>query len=200
MEMSIGDINKMVKTINDINPSKMILDSHADFAVAGLGVAKMKAFTTNTFSEPVAEMVMKTYNQKVTEEINKKDSEIAHSKESSRKNNFIERYLKGDSPELESKKNTNNSVDPYFRLDSMFRGSAKEAIFKQFSEIDVSDFDKSQKDYNKAVSEFEKIMRQWENKRGYSLSSKEQLSNGLKISAAYETVDGYIGLGIDSEI
>ncbi len=199
MEMSIGDINKMVKTINDINPSKMILDSHADFAVAGLGVAKMKAFTTNTYSEPVAEMIMKTYNQKVTEEINKNDVEILRSKKSSKKNNFIERYLKGNSPELESKKNTNNSVNPYFKLDSQFKGSAKETIFKQFSEINISNIDKSKEDYDKAVIEFEKIMKQWEEKRGYGLSSREVLSNGLKISAAYETLDGYIGLGIDSE-
>lgn len=199
-EMSISEINKMVKTINDINPSKMILDSHADFAVAGLGVAKMKAFSVNTFSKPVSEMVMKMYNQKVTEEINKNDSEIAQSKKSSKKNNFIERYLKGNSPELASKKNDNNSVDPYYKLDSLFKGSAKEAIFKQFSEIDITSNNKSKEDYDKAVLGFEKIMKQWEEKRGFVLSSREILSNGLKISAAYETLDGYIDLGnIDSE-
>ncbi len=194
--MSIGELNKVVKTINDINPSKMTLDAHADFAVTGLGVAKMKAFTANSFSAPVAEMLMKTYNQKVTEEINKNDTEIEQSKKTTKKNSFIERYLKSDSPEIEKKKSNNNSVDPYFKLDSRFKGSAKEEIFNQFSNIDISSIDKSKEGYDKAVVQFEKIMKKWEQKRGYTLSSLDVLSNNLKISAAYEEIDGYISLGL----
>lgn len=192
--ISIGELNKVVATINDINPLKMILDSHADFAVSGLGVAKMKAFTTNSFSEPVAEMLMKTYNQKVSEEINKNDLEIELSKKTTKKNTFIERYLNGDSPEIKSKKEKNNTEDPYYKLDSKFKGSAKEEIFNQFSKIDVSNIDKSKGDYDKAVFEFQMNMKKWEHSRGYKLSSKDTLSNRLKISAAFEGLDEYISL------
>jgi hypothetical protein len=53
VEMSIGDINKMVATINDINPSKMILDSHADFAVAVvLNLYFIKRYTGFTLNIP----------------------------------------------------------------------------------------------------------------------------------------------------
>jgi hypothetical protein len=193
VEMSIGELKKTVATINDINPSKMILDSLADFAVAGLGVAKMNAFSYNSFSEPVADMIMKTYNNKVNEEITGNDQEIEQSKKISTKNDFLEKYLKGDSPELEIKKNNNNnSVDPYFKLDSKFKGSAKEEIFNMFSKINVTNIDISKLDYDKAVAEFEKIISQWESKRGYALSTKEVRSNELRVSSAYEALDNYI--------
>lgn len=197
--ITVGELNKMVATINDINPSKMMLDAHADFAVTGLGVAKMKAFAINSFSKPVAEMVMKTYDQKVAEEIGKNDDKIELSKKSKKKNNFIERYLRGDSPEIKSKKDNNQSVDPYFKLDSKFKGSAKEDIFNLFSKIDISSNEKSKEDYDLAVSEFEKIMKKWEQKRGYALSSRDVLSNSLKISAAFEELDGYIGLALENK-
>lgn len=193
VEMSIGELKKTVATINDINPSKMILDSLADFAVAGLGVAKMNAFTYNSFSEPVADMIMKTYNNKVNEEITGNDERVEQSKKVSTKNNFLEKYLKGDSPELDIKKNNNSSVDPYFKIDSKFKGSAKEEIFNMFSKINAASIDKSKQDYDKAVAGFEKTISLWESKRGYALSAKEVRSNELRISSAYEALDTYIG-------
>jgi hypothetical protein len=192
VEMSIGELNKTVATINDINPSKMILDSLADFAVAGLGVAKMNAFSYNSFSKPVADMLMETYNDKVNEEISGNDAKIAQSKKTSAKNDFIEKYLKGDSPEIVSKKNNNNSVDPYFKLNSRFKGSAKEEIFNIFSKINNKNIDASKQDYDKAVGEFEKIIHEWENKRGYALSGREVRSNELRISSAFEALDSFL--------
>ena len=197
--ITIGELNKAVSTINDINSPHMILDSHADFAVAGLGVAKMKAFTTNSFSEPVAEMLMKTYNQKVSEEIDKNDAEIEQSKKKVQKTTFIERYLNGDSPQIKRNKDNNSSEDPYFKLDSKFRGSAKEEIFNLFSSISSSDVEKSKEDYEDAVVSFQSIMKKWEQNRGYALHPKDTLSNSLKLSAAFGLLDDYISLGMEKK-
>ncbi|HEX2956351.1 MAG TPA: hypothetical protein VHO70_05955 [Chitinispirillaceae bacterium] len=199
VDITIGELDKAVSTINEINSPVMSLDSHADFAVAGLGVAKMKAFTTSSFSKPVADMLMKTYNKKVSEEIDENDTEIEQSRKKEQKNSFIERYLNGDSPLIKSKKDTNSSEDPYFKLDTQFKGSAKEEIFNLFSNINSSDIDESNADYEKAVVNFQMIMKKWEHNRGYALHSDDIRSNSLKLSAAFDQLDDYIGLRLKKE-